>query len=47
MPIDVKAHLDGEYIERMSIAFDLKCLIGTVGAVFSASGVQEGKQDRK
>lgn len=47
LPIDVKARLDGEYIERMSIAFDLKCLIGTVGAVFSASGVQEGKQDRK
>jgi len=47
LPIDVKARLDGEYIERMSVSFDLRCLFGTVGAVFSASGVQEGKQDRK
>jgi len=47
LPIDVKARLDGEYIERMSVSFDLRCLFGTVGAVFFASGVQEGQQDGK
>lgn len=47
LPIEVKARLDGEYIERMSFSFDIRCLFGTVGAVFSASGVQEGKRDGK
>ena len=42
LPIDVKARLDGEYVEKLSLGFDLKCLIGTVGSVLKSDGVVEG-----
>ncbi len=44
LPIDVKAGLDGEYVRRMSLGFDIKCILGTVTAVFGAKGVKEGRQ---
>ena len=43
LPIDVKAGLDGEYVRRMSFAFDVKCFFGTFAAVFAARGVKEGR----
>lgn len=45
LPIEVKAGYDGEYVRRMSFAFDLRCIIGTVAAVFGARGVKEGRQE--
>jgi len=42
LPIDVKARLDGEYVEKMSFLFDMKCMIGTVLPVVKGSGVVEG-----
>lgn len=42
LEIDVKARLDGEYVRRMSLLFDCKCLIGTVTAVLRKDGVVEG-----
>lgn len=42
LPIDVKARLDGEYIRKISLGFDLKCLLGTVTSVLKFSGVVEG-----
>ena len=42
LPIDVKAKLDGEYVERMSLAFDIKCFVGTVFSVLKSDGVVEG-----
>lgn len=42
LEIPVKAKLDGEYVERMSFLFDIKCLIGTVRSVFKSDGVVEG-----
>ena len=42
LPIDVKARLDGEYVERMGFLFDLKCMLGTVLPVFTGAGVVEG-----
>ncbi len=42
LPIDVKAGLDGEYIQKMGFLFDMKCILGTVLPVFSGSGVVEG-----
>lgn len=45
LPIDVKAKLDGEYANKMSFIFDIKCFIGTISAVFRADGVVEGKVD--
>ena len=45
--IEVKAKLDGEYVDNMSLLFDIKCFIGTVFAVFKAEGVVEGKNSNK
>lgn len=42
LPIDVKAKLDGEYVERMSFLFDVKCFFGTVTSVLKRDGVVEG-----
>ena len=42
LPIDVKARLDGEYVERLSFLFDCKCFFGTIGAVLKHDGVVEG-----
>ncbi|MBP5311668.1 MAG: sugar transferase [Clostridia bacterium] len=42
LPIPVKASYDGEYVKKMGPLFDLKCIFGTVKAVFKADGVVEG-----
>ena len=42
LEIDVKARLDGEYVERMSFLFDLKCFLGTITSVLKSDGVVEG-----
>lgn len=45
LPIPVKARLDGEYVARMSFAFDVKCVLGTVLSVARHDGVREGTQE--
>ena len=42
LEIDVKAKLDGEYVERMSFLFDCKCFFGTITSVLKHEGVVEG-----
>ena len=42
LPIDVKARLDGEYVENLSFLFDCKCFFGTVISVLKSDGVVEG-----
>jgi O-antigen biosynthesis protein WbqP len=42
LPLEVKARLDGEYVEKMSFAFDWKCFWGTVASVLRHDGVVEG-----
>ena len=42
LEIDVKARLDGEYVEKMSFLFDCKCFFGTVVKVIRRDGVVEG-----
>ncbi|MBQ2931618.1 MAG: sugar transferase [Clostridia bacterium] len=42
LPIDVKAKLDGEYVEKMSFLFDVKCFLGTISSVLKSDGVVEG-----
>ena len=48
LPIDVKARLDGEYVEKLSFGFDLKCFFGTVASVpsfrFQSNGVRQYPQ---
>ena len=39
---DVKARLDGEYVERMGFFFDCKCFFGTFLSVLRSEGVVEG-----
>ena len=42
LEINVKARLDGEYVERMSFLFDCKCFFGTITSVLKHEGVVEG-----
>jgi len=44
LPIDVKARFDGEYVEKLSFAFDCKCFFGTIGKVLKQEDVVEGSQ---
>lgn len=42
LEIDVKARLDGEYVERMSFLFDVKCCLKTITSVMKSDGIVEG-----
>lgn len=42
LEIDVKASLDGYYVEHMSFLFDVKCFFGTITSVLKHEGVVEG-----
>jgi O-antigen biosynthesis protein WbqP len=42
LTIEVKAKLDGDYVEQMSVAFDTKCFFGAIVAVLKRDGVVEG-----
>ncbi len=37
-----KAKLDGEYVSKLSFAFDCRCFVGTVFSVLKSDGVVEG-----
>ncbi|MGE6959704.1 sugar transferase [Bacillus thuringiensis] len=43
LPIDVKAKLDGEYVEKINLAFDIQVFLKTVLSVVKGEGVKEGK----
>lgn len=43
LPIDIKAKLDGEYVERMSFFFDIKLMLLTIISVMKSEGIREGK----
>lgn len=42
LEIDVKAKFDGEYVENLSFAFDVKCFVGSIFSVLAHDGVVEG-----
>lgn len=42
LPIDIKAKLDGDYVEKMSFLFDTKMFFGTIISVLKSDGVVEG-----
>jgi len=42
LPIEVKAKLDGEYVEKISFLFDVKCFFRTIISVIKRDGVIEG-----
>ena len=47
LPIEVKAKYDGEYVQKMSFMFDLKCLLKTVVSVIKGEGIVEGGANNK
>jgi O-antigen biosynthesis protein WbqP len=42
LPIEVKAKLDGEYVDKISFLMDVKCFFGTIISVLKSDGVVEG-----
>ncbi|AXN37657.1 sugar transferase [Peribacillus butanolivorans] len=42
LPIEVKAKLDGEYVEKFCFWMDVKCFFGTIASVVTSDGVVEG-----
>lgn len=42
LPIAVKASLDGEYVQKMGLGMDIRCILGTVVSVLRHEGVVEG-----
>lgn len=46
LAIEEKARLDGEYVERLSFFFDVKCFILTFVSVLRHEGVKEGSSDQ-
>lgn len=42
LPIEEKARLDGEYVQRMGFELDIKCFFGTIVKVLRREGVVEG-----
>lgn len=45
LEINVKAKLDGEYVDKVSPWLDIKILFLTVISVFNAKNIKEGKQE--
>lgn len=42
LPIEIKAKLDGEYVQRVSFGLDVKCFFRTIVSVLKHDGVVEG-----
>lgn len=42
LEIEEKAKLDGEYVQKISFLFDVKCFFGTITSVLKHDGVVEG-----
>jgi O-antigen biosynthesis protein WbqP len=42
LPIEIKAKLDGEYVEKISFWMDVRCFFGTIVSVVKSDGVVEG-----
>lgn len=47
LEIPIKAKFDGNYIEKMSLWFDIKIFFKTILKVFKHDGIVEGKQEEK
>jgi O-antigen biosynthesis protein WbqP len=47
LPIEVKANLDGEYVKKMCLLFDLEIFLKTIFSVLKSDGVAEGEKREK
>ncbi|MFB1052059.1 sugar transferase [Paraliobacillus sp. JSM ZJ581] len=46
LAIEIKAKLDGEYVQKVSFRMDVKCFFGTIVSVVKSDGVIEGGTGR-
>ncbi|MEV5029131.1 sugar transferase [Paenibacillus sp. LPE1-1-1.1] len=46
LPIEVKAKLDGEYVDKIGLWMDVKCFFGTILSVVRRDGVVEGESGK-
>ena len=46
LEIPIKAKFDGEYVEKMSLWFDIKIFLKTIIKVFKHDGVVEGEKEK-
>lgn len=44
LTIEIKAKLDGEYVEEFGLSMDIKCFVRTISLAISGKGVVEGKK---
>jgi O-antigen biosynthesis protein WbqP len=44
IPIEVKAKLDGEYVEKINVMMDIRCFFLTISSVLKSDGVVEGER---
>lgn len=42
LPIELKAKLDGDYVQRMGLSMDVRCFFLTIISVFKRDGIVEG-----
>lgn len=47
LPMDVKAKLDGDYVEKFGLIMDVKCFFGTIISVLTSKGVVEGSKKKE
>lgn len=47
LELEVKAKLDGDYVEKQSFIFDLRCFFGTIFSVLRSDGIVEGKVEKE
>ena len=46
LEIPIKAKFDGEYVQKLSFAFDCRCFFGTIGKVLRGDDVAVGAQEK-
>lgn len=46
LPIEIKAKLDGEYVEKIGFMMDMRCFFLTIASVLKSEGVVEGGTER-
>ncbi|HML34164.1 sugar transferase [Sporomusa sphaeroides] len=47
LPINIKAKLDGDYVKRLSLAFDIEIFFKTIFTVLKSEGIVEGVKERQ
>lgn len=46
LPVEIKARYDGEYVKKMGLIMDVKCILRTIVSVLRQDGVVEGSVNK-